>query len=337
MRIAPRRNPRGRLRTNSSSFSSYLGSLWENSWKLWRAMKRVSADIYLLEAPFPAIKSLVAVGLGRPGSLAALDIGDYWLESDWYPYQRFLDHAVRTSSRYVDKISVVNPELKERLIGNVSRSGQDALREEILVLPNGVDLTLFAPGKTSNGGLPLPSKEKTAIYVGAMTRDHGCEALPWIVRATCQIDSEIRFIFVGGGEYLGELRARLYQETNDGRVLFVGRVPYSSVRDYIACARVGIFLKPSSYRTAGTYYPLKVLEYMAMECPPLAEATPQLNHLIIDGRNGRLVCMENLPETIVEMLGSPGRLKHLGRNARQSVTPFSWDSLAKKLLHFWVS
>jgi len=289
----------------------------------------------MVEAPFPAIKSLVAIGLKQRGGLVALDFGDYWLESRWPLYQEFLDHAVRASVQYVDKISVVNNELRDRLRRPVDGSRVYERRGDILVLPNGVDLTLFNPDRTPAHELLHGSNDKTVIYAGAITRDHGCEALPWIVRTTCRLDSEIRFVFVGDGDYLGELQAALHEEEQEKRVLFAGRVPHELVGAYIAGAQVGIFLKPLSHASAGTYYPLKVLEYMAMRCPPVAEATSQLQDLILDGRNGRCVDLKSLPMTLVELLNSPDRRKIMGQRARERAMAYSWELLAKRMLDFW--
>jgi glycosyltransferase involved in cell wall biosynthesis len=128
---------------------------------------------------------------------------------------------------------------------------------------------------------------------------------------------ELMLLLVGDGA-LREDTAKLVQSLQlSDRVLFTGKVPHADVPDYIAVMDIGVMPESNVFGS-----PMKVFEYMAMECPPVAPRYGPLEEAISDGRDGLLFTpgdVSDLSACLHRLLSSPETRKRLGASARSKV------------------
>jgi glycosyltransferase involved in cell wall biosynthesis len=212
-----------------------------------------------------------------------------------------------------DMILAQTPAMKEILIGYGCRPSK------IRILGNGVDLESF---QISDGG-----DGRTVLYVGSARPAKG---LPYLVRAVNDLP-QVRLIVLGGWGEEGDLCRSLAKENTE----FVGKVPPSKVRDYLA--KASIFCLPS----LSEGFPNALLEAMAAGLPIVATRVGGIPYIL--GDSGILVPPRDtasLREALKCLLDDPGRRREYGRRALERAQHFSWDrvvdeleGMMKKILH----
>ncbi|MGE3957920.1 MAG: glycosyltransferase family 4 protein [Vicinamibacterales bacterium] len=156
------------------------------------------------------------------------------------------------------------------------------------IIPNGVDLSLFAPDQAAQS--PTPS----ILFVGALG---GRKRGAWLID---RFVSEIRPACE---------RAELHMVTTPGAS--APGVHYHtgiSAPDLVQLyQRAWVYASPSTYEGFGLPY----LEAMACGAPVVATPNPGSREVLADGRFGRLVDDSVFASTVIELLGSPDQRRRL--------------------------
>lgn len=159
------------------------------------------------------------------------------------------------------------------------------LRQPVGYIPNGIDLTRFAPAA------PGTEEPDTLLYFGTLVRKKGVLDLPAILRGVLAAHPTARLEMIGrdapdsagGAASTWELlRAGLSSDAAD-RVKYQGPQPYAQMQAAIARAAVCIF---PSYAEA---LPLAWLEAMACAKPLVAYDIGWAGEIIIPQETGYLV------------------------------------------------
>jgi glycosyltransferase involved in cell wall biosynthesis len=130
--------------------------------------------------------------------------------------------------------------------------------DRIEIWPRGVDTVLFSPDKRSTRlreEWQVGDHRPALVYVGRVSREKGLHLLPRLHGCLCTLGIDHRFVIVGDGPMLGELRRGLSDAVFTG-VLSRGRVAE-------ALASSDLFVFPSRTDTAGNV----VLEAQASGVP----------------------------------------------------------------------
>jgi phosphatidyl-myo-inositol alpha-mannosyltransferase len=170
------------------------------------------------------------------------------------------------------------------------------------VIPNGVDLTAFAPGEKS----PAPS----LLFVGTMHgRKRGAMLLDLFQREIRARVPDAEFWAVCEEEISGE------------GVRWFGRVPNSKLAELYSQAWV--FCLPSSYEGFGVPY----IEAMASGTAVVATANPGAREVTCDGKYGVICADQELGGKIGGLLCDRASRERLAAAALQRARDFGWNRI----------
>ena len=223
--------------------------------------------------------------------------------------------------------------VSERLKEDFFRHYGDAA-EDIIVIPNGVDLKMFNPANRplyrdrtrqkhgiSNGDFVL-------LFVGG---DWERKGLRHLIEALSLVSRpEVKLLVIGRGDT--DFYARLAREKAiGGKVTFVPHT--DSVWEYYAATDVFVF--PTIYEPFG----LVIVEAMASGLPVITSRSAGSADLITDGVDGLLL---NEPRNVndlaakISLLLSDAQLREtMGKRARIAAEKISWDEVARRTLEVY--
>ncbi len=204
--------------------------------------------------------------------------------------------------------------------------------ENIMVIPNGVDLRQFKHGDkvAARAALKLPTDGLIILSVGSLTKAKGHIYLLQALSDLLGKRDDIHLHIVGEGDEHDFLKKEIARLGLDKKVDLAGRVTHDTIVTWLSAA--DIFALPSLHE--GT--PNSLLEAMAMGLPVIASATGGIPEVIDDGISGLLVTpasTKELKEKLSQLVESTDLCDRLGKNARLKIeTNFgSWEDQAGKL------
>lgn len=216
---------------------------------------------------------------------------------------------------------------------------------KIVVIPLGVDLTMFRPIPCEQArhaiGLDLPNVCHMILFVGRLDPLKGLDTL---LRAMCKLtemEPELAkswCLAVIGGDVdergtglTDELECldKLKEEVGlRDLVIFLGSRAQDTLPYYYSAAEVVVV--PSHYESFG----LVALEAMACGTPVIASRVGGLQHTVEDGVTGFLVPAaepEALAEKLRLLLQDSELRRQLGQNARQRAETYTWTAVADRI------
>ena len=196
--------------------------------------------------------------------------------------------------------------------------------ERISIMPNGVDLSLFNISRKKN-----PRK---VVFAGAMYYHRGLdvllEAIPKIIKKI----PDVKFVLLGSGNELEKLKVIVSEKNLEGSVEFKGWIDRERIPQNISDASIGIGPLRLTDVTSRAL-PIKVLEYMAVSLPIIAQKGTLPDDVLIDKKNGYFIDgTEDLAEKISSLLNEPDKINQMGDQSRLMVQNFSWDHIIKNIL-----
>lgn len=216
--------------------------------------------------------------------------------------------------------------------------------EKLVVLPHGVDLTLFhnLPSQQEcRRLLNLPLERPIIGYIGRFQGVGSEKGIPELLGAISHLPSingtEPLLLCVGGPMDAVSSYYDLAQEMGISRhrLKFIDRVPNREVPFWIrACDVAALPLNPTYADRVGTM-PLKLFEYMAAGTPIVATDLPVLREILRDGDNAVLVQASNpraLANAIKTVLERPILRVQLAEQAMKDVKKFTWQGRAKQIM-----
>lgn len=198
------------------------------------------------------------------------------------------------------------------------------LKDNITIVHNGISVPKI-------GRLPTKEKKKTAIFLGAISRDKGIEDA---LRVFAYIDKKEKgwqFWIVGRSEskYLNFLKKQAKDLGITNKVKFWGYVTEN--KKYELLARAHVLINPSIREGWG----LVVTEAASVGTPTIAYDVPGLRDSIRDGITGFL-CEERNPtllaENILKLLSNKKNYIKICDNAKDWSKEFSWKKTARESL-----
>lgn len=206
-------------------------------------------------------------------------------------------------------------------------------QERMTVLHEGVDTVAIRRQPDARFTLPdgrvLNARDEVVTYVARGLEPY--RGFPQFMRALPEILRQrphAQVVIVGGdaprygvgpqegGTWREAMLRELQGQFDHARVHFVGRVAHSTLHALLSITAAHVYLT----------YPFilswSLLEAMACACPVIASATPPVQEVIEDGRNGRLVefhSPKSLAAAVIDTLAHPDTAKELGRAARMDV------------------
>ncbi len=212
-------------------------------------------------------------------------------------------------------------------------------RGPVEVIPNGVDLSLFAKDLPSNEVVAKKQKvgkregEVWLVHTGRLVKKN---SLDTVIRVLPLLSKNIHFLLVGDGvekRSLCDLSVALQVAE---RVHMVGSVDNHELPAYLAVC--DIFIRPSVTEGLGTSF----LEAMAVGLPVVATQVGGIADFLFDAKRNPEVPTTgwavdvNSPEQIAaavkEILSNPNQSKKVAANAQALVfKKYDWDLVAKDM------
>ncbi len=185
--------------------------------------------------------------------------------------------------------------------------------ERIAVLPNGVDVDFFDPGRfaAARAELGIPPRRFVCVTVASLTSAKNPLMLVDVAR---RVGPEVHFVWVGDGPLRGALEEQIGRCELTGAFTLAGQL--DDVRPWLAAADV--FILPSDTEAA----PLSVLEAMAMQVPVVATRAGTVGALLSATQTGVLVEPGDavaMARAVEGLRASPGHRRVMGVRGRSAV------------------
>ncbi len=202
------------------------------------------------------------------------------------------------------------------------------------VIPNAVNVHDYNPGIDGNHirkkwGL---AGKKVVLFVGRLAFHKGVEHL---IESTKYLDDDYRVLIVGTGERSEPLQHLAKEIGMENRVIFTGKVPYSTLPTYYAAC--DLFCLPSVTRLEA--FGIVVLEAMSTAKPVLISSIPGVRELItegVEGLHGEPVNPRDLAAKIKMILSDPEKARVMGLAGRKKVErEYNWDHVIDLVLNVY--
>ncbi len=288
-----------------------------------RRLAAEKVDVIHLTTPGPM--GLVAMRMAR--SLALPMVGTFHTDLAAYTHilsgSRALGALMREYMRWpygrCDRVLVPSESTRTLLLGAKGRP------ERIGIWTRGVDTDAFSPVHRSEHlrrSWRVSSERPAILYVGRISREKGLDLLPVLERRLREVGIPHRFILVGHGPMLQELR-----ETLDDAV-FTGSLDRQAVAAAFAAA--DIFLFPSRTDTAGNV----VLEAQASGVPVLVSDAGGPRENMRPGVTGAVVSgidPDGWVDALARLLCDQALRVRMGQHAREYACGRRWDTALQPL------
>ena len=253
-------------------------------------------------------------------SIVKIDDAKYEKSTGIKSIQRKVEKIINSKTlRTANKVLVSNNDTAKVIINEYG-----VTPERISIVPNGVDLSLFNGAEKKN--------PKKVVFAGAMYYHRGLdvliEAIPKIIKKI----PDAKFILLGSGNELEKLKGIVLEKNLERSVEFKGWIERENIPQNISDASIGIGPLRLTDVTSRAL-PIKVLEYMAVSLPIIAQKGTLPDNVLVNGKNGYFVDgSEDLAEKISSLLNEPDKINQMGNKSCLMVQNFSWDHIIKNIL-----
>ena len=305
------------------------------SFKGMREIKRFSPEVIHVQTEF---------GIGIFGRIAGeyLDIPVvYTYHTMWTDYSHYVNPM---NSETVDAVVKKVITKISKLYGNScqglivpSNKTKDALlhyglqQKNIYTIPTGLELDRFSI-KNKNDKLCQELIDKYQLednfvltFLGRIAPEKSIKLVIDALKDVVKINNKIRFLVVGGGPQLDELKEYVKNDHIEQYVIFTGPQSGNAVPAHYHIS--DMFISASLSETQGLTY----IEAMASNIPVIARYDDQLENVIIDGKNGYFFKeVKELPKIILKAMKED--LSSLKENALLKAKEYSGETFACKVL-----
>ena len=279
--------------------------------------------IFTIFHPFhlvPKAAVEAAKKLGIP-SIVKVDDAIYEKSSGIKSLQRKIEKMINGKTlRAGTKILVSNNETKKIIIDEYN-----VMQEKISIVPNGVNLSMFNITKKKN--------PKKVVFAGAMYYHRGLDVLLETIPLVIEKIPDAKFVLLGSGTEMDKLKEIVSKNKLDNSVEFKGWIEREKIPENIADASIGIGPLRLTEVTSRAL-PIKVLEYMAVSLPLIAQKGTLPNDVLENEKNGFFI--ENhieLAEKIILLLNEPKKVQNMGAHSLKLVQKFSWDQVVDSVIN----
>lgn len=203
-----------------------------------------------------------------------------------------------------------------------------------IILPPGVDETVFSPALPGSTNSPYPLPGFQVLFYGTYIPLQGVE---WVVEAAALLkDEDIRFTLIGRGQTYDQVRKQA-DRLGLEKVRFVEPVPPEGLAPYLAHADLCLGIFGDTVKAANVV-PNKVVQAAAFGKAMVTRDSSAIRRYFRDGEGGSAALVvaasgSALARAILELRADPGKREDLGQAARKIfLEHFSKAALARTLL-----
>lgn len=224
------------------------------------------------------------------------------------------------------------------LTAHVQREFSKVGIADVLVAPDAVDLTMFDQTLTRDAArkaLSLPTDVRLVGYVG-MFRTLGMDkGVGLLMEMIGQLPDDVRLLLVGGTPADIDVYTAQAQELGVlDRVLFVGRVPHTTVPTYLAACDVLVAPFPDHPHYRYAMSPMKLFEYMAAKRPMVVSDLPSLRDILDESMAVFFApgSIEGLVRSVSSVLNEGEKSATMAMHAYRAVQTHSWEHRALRIV-----
>jgi glycosyltransferase involved in cell wall biosynthesis len=330
-----------------SKFASVLSPFWD-ALGLFRAWRR---------APLDCIQVRDKIASGLVGRWAAALLGlpfVYWMSFpivEGFEARRdelgrrgrglkWFAHALRARlSRFVI-YRLVLPGARHIFVQSDAMAdwlaAQGFARERMSAVPMGVDAGLFDRAAVAPSQDPRLDGRRVIVYLGRIAQSRKSDFLLDVAEALRPVLPEILLVIAGDApsdDEMAWMRAQIAARGLEQHVLLTGWLPQRTALGYAVRAEVGLSPIPR-----GTLFdvssPTKLVEYLALGIPSVANDIPDQQLVITQSRAGLSAPMAVAPfcAAILELLGNPALTAEFAERGPAYVrTHRTYDILARNV------
>lgn len=269
-----------------------------------------------------------------------------------FKYEQFFLKAEEAAFKQAALISVISDAVRDDLL----RRGVS--HEKILVNPNGVDLTAYAPMEENmrrllRAKLGFLETDRVVGFIGTFGGWHGIDVLAKAIPEICNRDEQVKFLLIGDGNFKHLIDDSIKKHRLESRVICTGRVAHTHGAELLGAC--DIYVSPhSSHMVDGRFFgsPTKLFEYMAMGGGIVGSDLEQIGEVLSPAiratniteasgitRERSILCMPGdvaeFVEAVLFIAKHPDVAAILGKNAREAVlNNYTWQKHIAKLWGF---
>ena len=200
------------------------------------------------------------------------------------------------------------------------------------IIPNGVDTKHFSPD-----ALPIEEfidGKLNILFIGRLEKRKG---LDYLLEAYKRVKPEIpdsRLIVVGPGIRLRHKYEKRVRRSGLKDVVFVGYASYRDLPRYYKTADI-VCCPAIGWESFG----IVLIEAMAVGKPIVASNIKGYASVLTNGVEGLLVPPKNaekLAEALISLMSDESLRQQLGANGWHRATEYSWESVAQRVLDYYV-
>jgi colanic acid/amylovoran biosynthesis glycosyltransferase len=199
---------------------------------------------------------------------------------------------------------------------------------EITVIPNMIDTSLFPKHKQNNNG------KISILYMSKIEYQKGAFDVVEAISQVAKYHNHINFIFAGDGPDLKKLKLVCCENGCEEFIKFLGHLTDQRKIDFLSNG--DIFLFPSYYQEG---MPYALLEAMAAGLPVIATNTGGIPEIISHNKNCLLIPPgqpDQLADAIFYLLKHPRKRKSFGAmNRQKAVSKFDINIVCDKFNHIY--
>jgi glycosyltransferase involved in cell wall biosynthesis len=319
---------------------------WNESLQPQLAGARTPSFVYQRHSLGSVAGVLLARRLRRPLVLE-YNGSEAWIGRHWgrpLHYEQLALRAEAASLRHAAVVVAISAALRDELIG------RGVEPERIAMHPNGVDAGRFDPERFGpadrerlRAGYGIARDAVVATFVGTFGRWHGAELLAQAIgllaaeQRQALLDTKLRFMFVGDGVTMPEVRRLL--SGHDDIATLAGLVPQDEAPHYLAASDICVV--PTIPNADGSPFfgsPTKLFEYMAAGTAVVASDLDQVGEVLRGGGDPLGVLVEPgsaaaLAAAVLDLAADEDRRRRLGSAARRAVLEqYTWDDHIEAIL-----
>lgn len=205
-------------------------------------------------------------------------------------------------------------------------------KDDITIVPIGADLDIFSIGNSSiRQKYGVKDEEFLFLYAGTLHPLRNIEVLVDSLKNVAK-KYPVKLMLVGdhGTERLQKHAAAIGIQD---KVICVGSVPYTEVPSYMQCCDTFISYVPITPEFT-IQPPLKTVEALACGLPVIATDTLGNRRFITCRENGLLSKDDaaSIQAAMIEIIKNESLREKLKKNARPSVSQYSWNKIVKENL-----
>jgi len=268
------------------------------------------------------IRDFVFLNIAHLGNKPVLFFIRGW---SWPLFQRikeneFLKQIVIYHLKNADKILVLSNDFKEALVE------LGIVDEKISVTSTMVESDKYRPDKKKF------RKPYKILLCSRMARDKGIFELLEVVPNVIKQYPQTKFVFMGDGPCLDELKKKANNMGIDENVVFTG---YQTGKDKIEWYKKShLFVFPTYH---GEGFPNVALEAMAAGLPIITTMNAGLKRTIKQGENGYFLSSmpsdhDEIAEKIIGMLDNPNKMKEISeRNLKDAEEKYDVEAVSEEI------